>query len=468
MSDEPRFAPQAWLPVLSGFVWLSAGGDSGWAVFTLCALPGGLQLASGFALLLFPGDRRITHFCVFGAALGVVVLPLVGVWLGPWVGALLLCAALASALSAGAYAIRSEEVMEEVPTARHGVALWAQVAVDEWMLAFIHSTLVVASRDEWKRISTETRAAQEWFRDRGWLDHPLNYHQAPTAPENPGLDSARAGGVTFEHLHFESGYEPHLEEPGRDRWLSHVPNRTAHAWVLRHREPGRPWLVAIHGYQMGHAAVDWLAFPPAWLHRRLGANLLLPILPLHGPRKIGRRSGDGYLRGDVLDTLHAQTQAIWDIRRMLHWIRSQSDSPVGVLGYSLGGYTASLLASVEPELACVIAGIPVSDLIGLIERHGPSLQIRDALTAGLDLDCARNVMGVSSPLVLEPRVALEHRHIFGASADRLVPPAQVRDLWRHWGRPPMEWYPGGHLTFRAHPRVAAMIEQGLQTAGVAR
>ena len=29
-----------------------------------------------------------------------------------------------------------------------------------------------------------------------------------------------------------------------------------------------------------------------------------------------------------------------------------------------------------------------------------------------------------------------------ASRDRLVPPEQVRDLWRHWEQPRIEWYPG--------------------------
>ena len=60
-------------------------------------------------------------------------------------------------------------------------------------------------------------------------------------------------GFSFEHLSFESGYEPHLGEPGRERWLSYALNREAHAWVLRHARPGRPWLVCIHGYGMGIA-----------------------------------------------------------------------------------------------------------------------------------------------------------------------------------------------------------------------
>ena len=72
---------------------------------------------------------------------------------------------------------------------------------------------------------------------------------------------------------------------------------------------------------MGTPLIDLLAFQPEIFHRRLGLNLLVPTLPLHGPRKSGRRSGDGFLSGDPLDTLHAEAQAMWDLRRLLGWLR---------------------------------------------------------------------------------------------------------------------------------------------------
>jgi len=75
---------------------------------------------------------------------------------------------------------------------------------------------------------------------------------------------------------------------------------------------------------------------------------------------------------------------------------------------------------------------------------------------------------VVSPLVLEPKLPKERRYIFGAIADRLVPPEQVRDLWRHWDRPRIDWYQGGHLTFRAHRSVVRLIARGLRESGLAR
>jgi esterase/lipase len=38
---------------------------------------------------------------------------------------------------------------------------------------------------------------------------------------------------------------------------------------------------------------------------------------------------------------------MWDIRRILHWIRAQGAPSVGVHGVSLGGYQTALLAALE-------------------------------------------------------------------------------------------------------------------------
>jgi len=332
------------------------------------------------------------------------------------------------------------------------------------------------------RIRKEIAEARELFDVRGWLEKPVDYHETPPPLDAPRIRPAGFGRLRYEHLSFESGYEPHEGEPGRERWLSYAANRTAHAWVLRHDGPPRPWLVCIHGYQMGAPLIDFGAFPPPWLHKRLGLNLILPILPLHGRRRIGRRSGDGFLGGDALDSIHAEAQAMWDIRRMLSWVRARSDAPesapshsatpsgtggVGVMGYSLGGYNASLLACLDEDLRCVIAGIPATDFASLYYRHGPPMQLRDAALEGVDEAVMREALRVVSPLVLEPRVPLERRYIFAGVADRLVLPDQVRDLWKHWQCPRIEWYQGAHITFRAHPSVVHLIDEGIRESGLA-
>lgn len=103
-------------------------------------------------------------------------------------------------------------------------------------------------------------------------------------------------------------------------------------------------------------------FQPDYLHEELGLNLLMPVLPLHGQRDTGFVSGERTLSGDLMDTLHTGAQAAWDLRRLVSWLRESEGAPaVGALGHSLGGYAVSLLASLEEDLDCVIAGNPAVD-----------------------------------------------------------------------------------------------------------
>jgi pimeloyl-ACP methyl ester carboxylesterase len=35
--------------------------------------------------------------------------------------------------------------------------------------------------------------------------------------------------------------------------------------------------------------------------------------------------------------------------------------------------------------------------------------------------------------------------IIAGRGDRITPPDQAEALWHHWQRPPLFWFPGGHL-----------------------
>jgi hypothetical protein len=472
MEERPFWRREAWVLVAAGLVWLTWSTEHGWIAFVLSALPGLLLLAAGVSNLLWPGDARERHFGALGAFAGVVVGVLSIAWAG-LLGALALTGlSIASAVAVGLLALAQQERWDDVPEPEPSLRLALEVAVDSAVLAQMTLTAPArALRGNGERVAAEVHAALELYRDRGWVDRPLEYHRTPPPLEKVELHPGRTRGTTFEHLRFESGYEPHEGEPGRERWLTYAPCRTAHAWVLRHRDAadadGRPWLVCIHGYQMGTPLVDFGAFRPDWLHRRLGLNLLLPVLPMHGPRRIRRVSGDGFLAGDLLDTVHALAQTGWDLRRLLSWIRGQGATQIGVYGLSLGGYSTALLACLADGLACAVAGIPATDFARLSWKHGPPDSLRRAEEAGVGLGETLDLKKVVSPLVLAPRVARDRRYIFGGSADQLVPPDLVRDLWLHWDEPRMLWYPGGHCTFGMHRPVRHFIEEALREAGLA-
>jgi hypothetical protein len=469
MFEQARYARIAWIPILSGLGWLWCASHEGLVVgFLFSSIPGCLLLASGVSTLLWPGDLRIAQFTALGGLIGVPLALPAFLTVGAGTGTLLVLLSAASYIAAGAISVRQEPHTAEVPAPQPSLRLDVEVALDDALLATMGVSTPMLAGEDRRRLAEEVQAARDLFEARGWLEKPISYHATPPLLESPKIRRAHTFRVDFEHLSFESEYEPHDGEPGRERWLGYRSNRTAHAWVARHADAARPWLVCIHGYQMGIPLIDFGAFPPAWLRDRLELNLVLPVLPLHGPRKIGRRSGDGFLSGDVLDSVHAEAQAMWDLRRILSWVRAQGGTKIGVFGLSLGGYNTALLSCLDEGLACSIPGIPATDFTHLFWRHGPPLEIRYIEHLGMSRDASSEVMQVVSPLALRPQVPHAHRAIFGAVADRLVPAEQVRDLWRHWDRPRIVWYQGGHVTFRWHRAVRELIESTLAGAGLTR
>jgi hypothetical protein len=467
-AQEPlRRPPEAWALVAAGIVWLAGASAAGALAFALAAVPGALQLAAGVAGVLIWDDPRARRAGALGALLGMLLaLPMAAV-AGGLVALLFFVLSLAAFAAAGVMSLRETPEAPGVPVPEPSPSLSVEIAADDALLAIFDLMLPQSTDAEARRHVAELAAAEELFASQGWLEKPASFHAAPPPFGVVASTRRRIARTDFEHVTAPSEYAPHPEEPGRERWLGRVPVATAHAWLLRHADAGRPWLICIHGYRMGHAGMDLPAFRAAQLRDRFGVNVLLPVLPLHGPRRVGRLSGDGFFGADIVDMVHAEAQAIWDLRRWLGWIRAQGEARIGVYGLSLGGYNAALLACLDAELACVVAGIPATDLAGLVWRHGPEHILRIAEQRGFERDRAERVLRVVSPLALPPLVPRERRFVFGGNADQLVPADHVLRLVAHWGEPKTLWYEGAHLGFGVHAAPAQFLAEALRETGLA-
>ena len=465
-------APPLWplaavLPAAVGALWVWCAAQ-GFLPALLGALPGTLLLATGLSNLLWAGDARIFQFMALGAAAGIVLAFPAVVVFGPAVAAVLLALSLLSFLATGYLAVGQEPVPEGVPEPGLGPKLAARAAGDELsMSAIVLSTWPLAVGGQATRISRELEMALVLFGERGWLRDPAGYHGSPPPLEEVGRGDLRHAEAGFEHLTFESLYEPWPGEPGRERWLSYERNRTAHAWVLRHPGGPRPWVVCVHGIRMGSPRADVGLFRPEYLHHGLGLNLLFPVLPIHGPRRVGSVSGDRILSGDIMDTLHAGSQAVWDIRRLIARLRALEGAPaIGVLGHSLGGYVAALLSCLEGGIDAVVVGNPAVDPSRLFWRNALSLATRYLKTAGVREEEMALLLNAVSPLAMRPLVGRERRAIFAGVADRVVPAVEANDLWRHWEEPRIAWYGGTHRDFLRVPEGRAVLEAALKEAGM--
>ncbi|MHB8680942.1 MAG: alpha/beta hydrolase family protein [Acidimicrobiales bacterium] len=352
---------------------------------------------------------------------------------------------------------------------RPSPGLAAQVWLDEVMIAAFRHPRLLPHGDDYARAAADVAAMRAALEARGCLDDPGSYHRSPAVPDLVVQRSGQLPGLRYEQIAFPSGWEPVAGEPGRERWLAYGANRTAHAWIARAQGASPNWLVCVHGFGMGsNPLMDLNAFRATQLTRR-GVNVAVVVLPMHGQRSGGRALGEGFMSIDLVDSMHGLAQAAWDVRRVIAWLRAEQGAQgVGIMGHSLGGAVVSLVAGLEDDLRCVIAGIPVVDLPDLFRRHSPPHIATRAEALGVLGSDADDVHRVVSPLAMPCRVPLEGRFVFGGLGDRMATFGHAHRLWLHWGQPALATYGGGHIGFFWSGVVRQFVADAVESSGLAR
>ena len=459
----------SFIPLLTGALWLWLAARGGLPTVLLGAVPGALLLGTGLSGLLWAVESRMFQFMALGSILGVILsLPAV-LLIGPLAALALGLGSVASFFAAGYLALGQHRCPASVPAPDTGPRLAARAAVNELMVCgLILTSWPVAVGTVAVRVQREASEAYPMFEEKGWFSDPTSYHKDPPPLEDPEIEIVEHKGREVERLTFDSLYEPHEDEPGRERWLSYKRNPTACAYVLRHQGKQRPWLICVHGIRMGTLGKSMIRFQPEYLHEELGLNLIMPVLPMHGPRDTGGLiSGERTLSGDVMDTLHTGAQAMWDLRRLISWLRDSEDAPaIGALGHSLGGYAVSLLASLEEDLDCVVAGNPAVDPSHLFWTNALAVATHSLSAEGIREETLKALLRPVSPLAIEPLVPHVRRAIFAGVVDRVVPPVQAHSLWRHWNEPRIAWYQGAHQRFIRAPEGRKVLEETLRAANM--
>jgi hypothetical protein len=249
--------------------------------------------------------------------------------------------------------------------------------------------------------------------------------------------------VDFEHVSFASTYAPPVELPGAERWDEQEGNRRAHAYLLRGSRTDGPWALVLHGHRMGEPR-DLRLLGSLRLQRDLGVNVAHLVLPMHGPR--GRSGGHAFPGVDPVRNFLGVAQSVSDARALLTWLRSGGAGRIGVYGVSLGGHVATMLAGLDDDLTCVVAGVPTSDIATMLADSMRARWGEEAVATSHVLDEASVTLSrLVSPLSFAPKVPIDGRYIYAAVGDRLVTPQQAVALWQHWERPAILWLQGGHI-----------------------
>ncbi len=226
-----------------------------------------------------------------------------------------------------------------------------------------------------------------------------------------------------------------------ERYLSSRENGLAVARrFARHKR--RPAVILVHGYMAGSFAIEERIWPVAQLDRA-GFDVVLFTLPFHGLRaRLGGGAVPEFPGRDPRVNVEGFRQAIFDLQGLVEFLLRDGHPRVGAIGMSLGGYTASLLASVEPRLDFLVPVIPLSSLADFAREQGSLSSIAEEQDAQHRLleSIYRRVSPVARPALVPPERCL----VIAAKADRVTPAAHARRLATHL-RAPLHSFYGGHL-----------------------
>ena len=307
------------------------------------------------------------------------------------------------------------------------------------------------------------------FRPRAYLDSvsdaPLYQRMVdegrgreffPAAPQGVRFQEKRVWGPSFRpkdgrvvDLEYDSPYQPFNKRIARS-YLKHRANLKGRVRYWRHDGPARPTLVLIHGFVIDAYLLNQWLFQIRWFYERLGLDVAVFTLPFHGTRQ-GRASlfsGHLFFSGGFSWINETFRQAVMDFRSLMRYLQEERKSPaVGLSGISLGGYSTSLLASLEPDLAFAIPNVPVVSIADLALEWKPvgTLCKMGLAATGKSIADIRHMMAIHCALSYEPLLPSNRLMIVGGVGDRLAPPKHARLLWDHWGRPNIHWFPGNHI-----------------------
>jgi len=283
-------------------------------------------------------------------------------------------------------------------------------------------------------------------------------------PKIADLESKRVRDVERGEvldLTWSSGWHCAREDQ-RARFQRWRENNTAHVRLFRHRDRAAPAIVCVHGYRAGTFSFEERAFGAQWLFN-LGLDVALFTLPFHALRApASRRSTPLFPTADVARTNEAFGQAMWDLRRLIGHLRERGAPNVGVMGMSLGGYTTSLLATVERELDFAVPYIPVSDLTDVVVEHEA---LRGTVVPEELIEAGKHAMALVRPLGRKPAIPGERMLVVGAEGDRITRTSHAEALAKHFGSE-LTIFPGAHLLQFGRREAFAAIAKFLARRGV--
>jgi len=229
----------------------------------------------------------------------------------------------------------------------------------------------------------------------------------------------------------------------RDKYLRARANQTAQARWFRHAGGPRPCVVLIHGYLAGNYLIEERLWPIKRLFQS-GLDVVISVLPLHGPRRAESR---GYLppafpSSDPRFTIEGFRQVVFDHRALFDFLRLTGVDALGVMGMSLGAYSAALLATVERDLRFAVPLVPLAAIEDFAHESGR--MVGSSAEQALQRDALARAHAPISPFSRPSLIPASHVITVAGEADHVTGIEQAKKLAQHFGGQ-LSVFHGGHL-----------------------
>ncbi|MCI5059212.1 MAG: hypothetical protein MRY83_24075 [Flavobacteriales bacterium] len=272
--------------------------------------------------------------------------------------------------------------------------------------------------------------------------HKGPYEDLSNDPVTPlEISSESNGNVKSTLYSFFSNYDT-LHPKMQNEYDAHFQNAHVYlnTWI---QNPRKPMVLCIHGLKMGSIKTSYKMFKIESLLKK-GLNVALMIQPHHGLRSRSNFKQFFLNPGNIPFSIEAARQAVFDGIKTLSALRSLGFEKIGIVGASLGGFTALNIATQTKIPEFIFASQPAIDFTNHLSLSKANMPFK---TTSHDQELIDRAVNLVSPLQHEPRVSKDAIHVLYHTEDLITPPRKIEQLIQNWKIEHTTKVPGGHWLY---------------------
>jgi pimeloyl-ACP methyl ester carboxylesterase len=313
-----------------------------------------------------------------------------------------------------------------------------------------------------------------FYSQRRYLESPGTAFEAPPRGHSvvERATRRRSWDPTDARLASIDFYSPFrtLDPRFRDEYAALEPNDRVESRGWFHREGPRPIVIFLHGFSAPDYRINKMWFSAQRFYDA-GLDVVFMNLPLHGGRmpRSAAYHGTAIIQPSLWRLSEACAQGVMDLRLLINHLYERGAPKVGIMGYSWGGFHASMIACLEPRTDFIVSVAPVVSIADLVMSWPTRSFFEESLDEpAMMIRELRKILAPFTPLSHALAIPKERVLLAASANDGIIPAVHTEALWEHFGRPEVYWSCGGHILYFDKGRVTDRAIQFLESIDVIR